>query len=438
MSDIALERATAIAVSVRDAGGRALIVGGWVRDRLMGRDTGSKDIDIEVYGLPSDRVRSLLESLGRVEAVGESFQVYKIGDIDVSLPRRESKSGRGHRGFDVAGDPSMTFAEAARRRDFTINAIGWDPLSGEYLDPYDGRGDLDRRILRVVDPATFSDDSLRALRAVQFAARFDLQLDQPTRVLCRTMALDDLPQERIWGEIEKLLLAPRPSIGLALALELSIVAQLFPELAALVGCPQEPEWHPERRRLCTHCRSSIRHDSASTICSWPQQLRWMPAPRADFGKPGHTGKDRRRIRSLDHRSKASRPRFCFSIASTFTRLTATMCADRLRDLSHSVSSPARGSRFATKSVTARSAAWRTKSISNCWHCWLNRIALAASPGISIARRWTGSSNVRARSASSIGRRRRSSSGGISLNSVSNPDRASGDSESRVNSRWTVR
>jgi tRNA nucleotidyltransferase (CCA-adding enzyme) len=312
MTDSGLERATAIAVSVREAGGRALIVGGWVRDGLMRHDTGSKDIDMEVYGLPTDQLRTLLESLGRVEAVGESFQVYKIRDIDVSLPRRESKSGRGHRGFDVTGDPSMKFEEAARRRDFTINAIGWDPLNGEYLDPYDGRGDLDRRLLRAVDPATFSDDSLRALRAVQFVARFDLQLDQPTRELCRSMPLDDLPQERIWGEIEKLLLAPRPSIGLALALELGIVTQLFPELAALVGCPQEPEWHPEGdvwvHTLQVVDQTRRRIDDLPR----PQQLALMlGAVCHDFGKPATTEKIDGRIRSLDHEEQGVAPSLLF-------------------------------------------------------------------------------------------------------------------------------
>jgi tRNA nucleotidyltransferase (CCA-adding enzyme) len=130
-----LERATAVAIAVRDAGGRALIVGGWVRDRLMGRD--SPDIDIEVFRLPSDRLRQVLESFGRVEAVGESFQVYKVGDIDVSVPRRDSKAGRGHKGFSGVGDPEMTIEEAARRRDFTVNAISWDPLTGDYFDPFD-------------------------------------------------------------------------------------------------------------------------------------------------------------------------------------------------------------------------------------------------------------------------------------------------------------
>src|SRR5438128_3610054 len=173
-----LERATAIALAVRDAGGAALIVGGWVRDRLMGRD--SPDIDIEVFRLASDRLRQVLESLGRVEAVGESFQVYKVGDIDVSLPRRDSKAGRGHKGFIVVGDPDMSIEEAARRRDFTVNAISWDPLTGEYFDPFDGRGDLQRRLLRMVDAETFPDDSLRALRAVQFAARLEFDLDAAT------------------------------------------------------------------------------------------------------------------------------------------------------------------------------------------------------------------------------------------------------------------
>src|SRR5213075_982649 len=180
-----LDHGREIATAVRAAGGRALIVGGWVRDRLMGRE--SKDIDIEVYGVPADRLRQLLETFGRVETVGASFQVYKVHDIDVSLPRRESKSGRGHKAFDVTGDPSMSVEEAARRRDFTINAVAWDPLIDEYVDPFDGRRDIDRRIIRAVDETTFSDDSLRVLRAVQFAARLEFDVDEPTRRLCRTI-----------------------------------------------------------------------------------------------------------------------------------------------------------------------------------------------------------------------------------------------------------
>jgi tRNA nucleotidyltransferase (CCA-adding enzyme) len=305
-----LERARAIAVNVRAEGGRAVIVGGWVRDRLIGRD--SKDIDIEVFGLPAERLRTILESLGRVETVGESFQVYKSGDIDVSLPRRESKSGRGHRGFDVSGDPSMTIAEAARRRDFTVNAIAWDPLIDEYLDPFDGRGDLERRVLRVVDPATFADDSLRVLRGVQFAARFDFRLDDEARALCRTMSLDDLPPERVWGELEKLLSAPRPSIGFALALDLGVVERLFPELHALVGCPQEPEWHPEGD-VWVHTLQVI--DQARTRVddlARPERLAIMlGAVCHDLGKPRTTAFVDGRTRSIDHEEQGVEPATAF-------------------------------------------------------------------------------------------------------------------------------
>src|SRR5688572_24612998 len=294
-----LERARAIAELVRNAGGRALIVGGSVRDRLLGRE--SKDVDIEVFGVGPNRLRELLESLGRVETVGESFQVYKAGDIDVSLPRRESKSGRGHRGFQVTGDPSMPIEEAARRRDFTINAISWDPLTGEYLDPFDGRGDLERRVLRMVDPDTFGDDSLRVLRAIQFAARFDLTLDERTRELCRTLPLDDLPAERVWNEIEKLLEAPKPSIGFALALDLGVVERLFPGLQALAGCAQEPEWHPEGD-VWVHTLQVI--DQARMRVAdleRPERLAVMlGAVCHDFGKPMTTAFLDGRIRSIDH------------------------------------------------------------------------------------------------------------------------------------------
>src|SRR5262249_8099404 len=147
---------------VRDAGGRALVVGGWPRDRLLG--IASKDVGVEVFGLEPAALRAILERFGRIEAGGGSFQVFKLGPLDVAVARRESKAGRGHRAFDVVGDPSMSIEEAARRRDFTINAISWDPLTEQYLDPFNGRHDLDHRRLRVVDARTFADDSLRVLR----------------------------------------------------------------------------------------------------------------------------------------------------------------------------------------------------------------------------------------------------------------------------------
>jgi tRNA nucleotidyltransferase (CCA-adding enzyme) len=303
-------QALQIARAVRDAGGRALVVGGWVRDRLRGEPT--KDVDIEVFGLPAERVRTLLEAMGRVELVGESFQVFKAGEIDVSLPRRESKSGRGHKGFAVTGDPSMSLEDAARRRDFTINAISWDPLTGEYVDPFGGQRDLDRRVLDVVDPATFADDSLRVLRAIQFAARFELELTDATKQICRGIPLDDLPAERIWGEIEKLLFARRPSSGFALALELGVVPKLFPELHALVACPQEPEWHPEGD-VWVHTLQVI--DQARTRIDdleRPQQIAVMlGAVCHDFGKPATTAFIDGRIRSIDHEEQGVAPAAAF-------------------------------------------------------------------------------------------------------------------------------
>ena len=300
------ELATAVAERARDAGGRALFVGGWVRDRLLGRS--SKDIDVEVYGLPADRLKALLGELGTVNAVGESFTVYKVGGVDVALPRRESKSGRGHRGFTVTGAPGLALRDAARRRDFTVNAIGWDPLADEYHDPWNGRADLDRRCLRVVDVETFGDDSLRVLRAVQFAARFDLTLDPEGAALCRTIPLDDLPAERIWGEIEKLLYAPRPSVGFALALDLGVVGRLFPELQALVGCAQEPEWHPEGD-VWVHTLMVI--DQARTRIDdleGPKQITMMlGAVCHDLGKPATTAFIDGRIRSRNHEEAGVAP-----------------------------------------------------------------------------------------------------------------------------------
>jgi len=305
-----LERATAIADAVRQHGGRALIVGGWVRDRLMSRD--SKDIDLEIYGIDAPRLRRLLEEWGRVETVGESFQVYKVGGLDVSLPRRESKAGRGHRGFDVTGDPTMSVEDAARRRDFTVNAIAWDPLTDEYLDPFDGRGDIVRRLLRVVDPARFGDDSLRVLRAVQFAARLEFTLDDAARELCRAIPLDDLPAERVWAEIEKLLFAPQPSTGWLLAADLGIVSKLFPELHALAGCPQEPEWHPEGdvwgHTLQVIDQARGRLDGLER----PQQIAvLLGAVCHDFGKPATTAVIEGRIRSLDHEEQGVAPTMSF-------------------------------------------------------------------------------------------------------------------------------
>jgi tRNA nucleotidyltransferase (CCA-adding enzyme) len=310
-----------IARAVRARGGRALVVGGWVRDRLLEADADTtarttaepKDLDMEVFGIPSEELPALLEPFGKVEPIGQSFPVYKIGTIDIGLPRRESKAGRGHKGFVVEGDPSMSIEEAARRRDFTVNAIAWDPLTEEFEDPFGGCDDLDRKILRVVDPATFGDDSLRVLRALQFAARFELTLDEGTKALCRSIRLDDLPPERIWGEIEKLLLrAERPSIGFALALELGVIDQLFPELKALVGCVQEPEWHPEGD-VWVHTLQVIdqARQRIADLDRADQLIVMLGAVTHDFGKPATTAFRDGRIRSMNHEEEGVAPAAAF-------------------------------------------------------------------------------------------------------------------------------
>ena len=290
-----------LARAIHEAGGRALLVGGCVRDALMGAQP--KDCDLEVYNLDAARVREILDQFGPVNVVGEAFTVYKLGNhLDVSIPRRERKSGRGHKGFVIEGDPFMSVAEATLRRDFTINAILQDPLTGELIDPFNGRRDIERRVLRAVSKDTFAEDSLRVLRAAQFAARFEFQIDPDTIELCRTIDLSDLPAERIWGEMEKLLLrASRPSIGLEWLRRLNVIEKLFPEIQALIGVPQDPEWHPEGD-VFVHTQLAV--DRARELIEdlpYPRQVTVMLAALAhDFGKPATTEFLEGRWRSRGH------------------------------------------------------------------------------------------------------------------------------------------
>src|ERR1051325_4186269 len=169
------QKVISLAQAIHDAGGRALLVGGCVRDAVMGAQP--KEWDLEGYQLEPARLRAILDQFGPVNVVGESFTVYKLGNhLDVSIPRRERKSGRGHNGCVIEGDPSMSVAEATRRRDFTINAILQYPLTGELIDPYHGQQDIEQRVLRAVSSETFAEDSLRVLRAAQFAARFEFDI----------------------------------------------------------------------------------------------------------------------------------------------------------------------------------------------------------------------------------------------------------------------
>ena len=290
-----------LAKAVRAAGGRALLVGGCVRDPLLGIQP--KDWDLEVYGLEPATLRAILDRFGSVNVVGEAFTVYKIGsDLDVSLPRRERKSGRGHRAFVIDGDPTMSVEEATLRRDFTVNAILQDPLTDELIDPFHGSGDLKAGVLRAVSSDTFGEDSLRVLRAAQFAARFQFQIDEATVALCRQIDLSDLPPERIWGEIEKLLLlAERPSLGFQWLQKLTALERLFPEIASLIDVPQDPEWHPEGD---VYIHTLLTIDRAHELIeglSYPRRVTVMLAAVAhDFGKPPTTAFLEGRWRSRGH------------------------------------------------------------------------------------------------------------------------------------------
>jgi tRNA nucleotidyltransferase (CCA-adding enzyme) len=312
MSSPVPEKVLALSQAIRDAGGRALLVGGCVRDTLMAYEP--KDWDLEVYGVDPANLRAILDRFGPVNVVGEAFTVYKLGlDLDVSLPRRERKSGRGHRAFVIEGDPSMTIEEASRRRDFTINAILQDPLTDEIIDPFAGREAIEQKVLKAVSAQTFSEDSLRVLRAAQLAARFEFAIDEETIALCRAIDLGDLPAERIWGEMEKLLLrAGRPSLGLGWLRQLRAIDQLFPELATLIDVPQDPEWHPEGD---VFVHTQLVADRARELVDdlpYPKQVTVMLAAVAhDFGKPATTRFVDGRLRSRGHEEAGVEPTAAF-------------------------------------------------------------------------------------------------------------------------------
>lgn len=311
MSEIP-EKVAKLAESVRSSGGRAMLVGGCVRDEIM--RIGHKDWDVEVYGIDPVKLREILDTVGEVNVVGEAFAVYKIGDdLDVSIPRRERKVSEGHRGFVVEGDSWMSFEDACSRRDFTVNAILKDILTGEIVDSFDGRGDIGRKVLRMVSRETFAEDSLRVLRACQFAARFEFGIEAETIEVCKQIDVTDLPKERIWGEFEKLLLKPqRPSIGLKWLYDLGVVDQLFPEMASLVGVPQEPEWHPEGD-VDVHTLMVV--DEARKLIDeldYPRQVAVMLGALAhDFGKPPTTEFVDGRTRSRGHDEAGVEPTISF-------------------------------------------------------------------------------------------------------------------------------
>ena len=281
---------TKLANAIHQQGGQPILVGGSVRDHLLGQRL-PKDLDLEVYRLEANELEGVLSQFGKVLRVGKSFGVLKLitqhAEYDISLPRRESKTGKGHKGFLVNADPKMTFEEASARRDFTVNSIGFDPIQQHWLDPHSGQEDLQKGILRHVGPA-FAEDPLRVLRGAQFAARLNFQMAPETIELCRTLDLNELSRERLLGEFAKLLLrAERPSIGLEI-LRQTKALRFFPELEALIDVPQDPTWHPEG---CVWTHTLMVVDEAAKLRVGEEKadlVLMFGALCHDFGKPATT------------------------------------------------------------------------------------------------------------------------------------------------------
>ena len=281
--------------------GRPRLVGGGVRDWLLGLEP--KDFDVEVAGVDFETLHRALAPFGATDVIGRSFGVIKVrsaggAEYDFSLPRRESKTGAGHRGFAVAPEPGLSDADAAARRDFTLNAIAYDPVTNALIDPHGGAADLKARVLRHTS-AAFMEDPLRVLRAFQLAARFDLTLAPETAALCRSIAdtFSELPVERVWGEWEKWAAKSiKPSRGLEV-LEQTGWLRHFPEIAALRGTPQEPEWHPEGD-VFTHTQLCL--DALVALEGWKssdaarRKLLMFAVLAHDFGKPSTTEHAERR------------------------------------------------------------------------------------------------------------------------------------------------
>ena len=335
-----LNEVRVVAELVKRAGGRALLVGGCVRDELLGR--GPKDFDIECFGISAPDLQAALGAKFELDLVGMSFGVIKLKhlDIDVAMPRRETKLGLGHRAFEMEHDPTLTIEEASARRDFTVNAIYKDPLTDEILDPWNGRADLGQRVLRHVSPH-FVEDPLRVLRGMQFVARFGLDPAPETVAICRKMTPEGLAPERLFGEWEKLLTqGVWISKGLNFLRDVGWV-KYYPELEALIGCRQDPEWHPagdvwNHTLCCLDAFAASRQQNCSIVglndCSIADGRRCQSNNRTieqsnnaddlivglavlchDFGKPKCTAYDpvKKRIRSLGHDEEGVEPTISF-------------------------------------------------------------------------------------------------------------------------------
>lgn len=235
-----------LAQKIGEAGGTAYFAGGFVRDSLMGTD--NKDIDIEVHGVEPGRLKEIISTVGECTQYGESFGVFGIKgrNIDIALPRTESVTGCGHRDFDISVNPFLGTYKACIRRDFTINAMLQNILTGEIIDYFGGRGDMKNGVLRRVNEKSFPEDPLRVLRAAQFAARFEFEIEPGTMALCRSIDISSVSKERVEAELKKALLkADKPSIFFKTLRSMDKLDVFFDELKALIGVPQNIKYHKE-------------------------------------------------------------------------------------------------------------------------------------------------------------------------------------------------
>lgn len=293
------EGVRALAARAEQAGGRAILVGGWVRDALLGR--ASKDIDVELHGFGEASTSALLGGEGaevrRIHVVGRSFPMHVLQlrdgtSLDVSVAE-----ARGPIGESTA---EALHARAARRRDLRINSMGFDPLTGELLDPFQGRADLEAKALRCVDAERFTEDPLRILRVARFAAQLGFEPDEELMGLCRASSLREIAVERIYAEWERFLLAADPAKGLTVLSQTGVRAE-FAALEALVDVPQDARWHPEGC-VWTHTVMVVREAAALRRGEDRERdLRLMWGVLChDLGKPSTTTVEADAIRSRAH------------------------------------------------------------------------------------------------------------------------------------------
>lgn len=292
-----------IAKEVNNAGGRTFYVGGFVRDKLLGID--NKDMDIEVHGIKPDALYRILEKVGDPITFGKSFGVFALRkeNLDIAMPRREHATGRGHRDFEIDVDPFIGTEGAARRRDFTINSIMQDVLTGEIVDHFNGREDLANKVIRHIDPETFIEDPLRVLRGAQFASRFNFTIAPDTIELCRGIDLSTLSKERVEEELKKALLkADKPSIFFEELRKMDQLHTWFPELELLINLEQDPIYHPEGD-VWTHTMEVLdRAASMRDKASDPYNFMLL-ALTHDLGKAVTTAEKNGRIHAYEHEIK---------------------------------------------------------------------------------------------------------------------------------------